>query len=137
MITLEESIAKQELMRVEKPVHVPIPCPIHPVGFKMLVKMYKTPKKIGSIELPQSRVKDEDAASMFCEVMEMGPNCFDPAKERFAQGPWCQIGDIVVMQSYSGRRFDVGDDEYRLINDDAIDGVVESKESLQNIRRAY
>ena len=40
-------------------------------------------------------------------------------------GPWCKVGDWVLMRAYSGTRFKVDGVEYRMKPDDSIEGVVE------------
>jgi co-chaperonin GroES (HSP10) len=44
---------------------------------------------------------------------------------KFPSGPWCEIGDFVMMRSYSGTRFSIGGHEFRMINDDTVEGVVQ------------
>jgi co-chaperonin GroES (HSP10) len=35
------------------------------------------------------------------------------------------VGDFVIFRSYSGTRFKIMDKEFRLINDDTVEAVVE------------
>ena len=44
---------------------------------------------------------------------------------RFPSGPWCQEGDWVVFRPYSGTRMKIYGKEFRLINDDTVEAVVE------------
>ena len=44
---------------------------------------------------------------------------------KFPNGPFCQEGDFVIFRSYSGTRFKIHGKEFRLINDDTVEAVVE------------
>ena len=46
-------------------------------------------------------------------------------KDRFPTGPWCKQGDYVMFRANTGTRFKVGNQEYRLMNDDSIEAVVD------------
>ena len=46
------------------------------------------------------------------------------ALERFGDQPWCRTGDYVMFRANSGTRFKVDGVEYRLMNDDSIEAVV-------------
>ena len=53
-------------------------------------------------------------------------------------GFYCKEGDFVVMRSYSGTRFKVKDEEgkyqeFRLINDDSVEAVVEDPRGVSHI----
>ena len=45
--------------------------------------------------------------------------------EKFPNGPYCKEGDFVIFRSYSGTRFKVDKQEFRLINDDTVEAVVD------------
>ena len=56
-------------------------------------------------------------------VLDMGAQAYmDP--ERYPGGPWCKVGDYVLFRSNTGTRLKVHGVEYRLMNDDSIDAVV-------------
>jgi chaperonin GroES len=57
------------------------------------------------------------------EVLALGETAYGD-EEKFPGGPWCQVGDTVLMREYSGTRFKIDGVEYRLINDDTIEAVV-------------
>lgn len=113
------------------------PYPIKPVGYKMLVKMYETPKQVGSIVIPESRKADEDVASIMAEVLAMGEQVYDPTREQFSRGGYCKIGDIIIIKPYTGVRVKVGDVEYRLISDDSVDAVVVDRDKVGTFQRGY
>ncbi len=44
---------------------------------------------------------------------------------RKPSGPWCKVGDWVVFRAYSGTRMKMYGQEFRLINDDTVEAVVD------------
>jgi co-chaperonin GroES (HSP10) len=55
-------------------------------------------------------------------------------QDKFPTGPWCNVGDWVIFRSYSGTRLKIGEQEFRLINDDTVEAVVEDPRTID---RAY
>ena len=45
--------------------------------------------------------------------------------DKFPTGPYCKEGDFVIFRSYSGTRFKIAGKEFRLINDDTVEAVVD------------
>ena len=106
---------------VEKPEAVKLP---EPKGYKLLIAIPKMDEKKGSIYLPDQHRKAEETASIYGCVIALGSDCYmDPSK--FPNGPWCEEGDWVIFRSYSGTRLKVEGVEYRLINDDTVEAVIE------------
>ena len=62
-------------------------------------------------------------------VLKMGPDCYADAN-RFPSGAFCKDGDWIIMRSYSGTRFKVHGKEFRLINDDSVEAVVEDPRGI-------
>lgn len=105
---------------------------INPKGYTILVAMPEQIKKIGSIIVTQDRSERESAADIKARVIALGPDAYGD-KERFPTGPRCQEGDWIILRSYAGTRLRVKPTpvspekdgrEYRLINDDVVEGVV-------------
>jgi co-chaperonin GroES (HSP10) len=105
-----------------------------PSGYKILVAMPTVKEKTeGGVIRPDSLRKQEEVASIFGVVVTMGPDAYKD-EGKFPSGPWCKEGDWVVMRSYTGTRFKIQDQEFRLINDDSVEAVVEDPE---HIARAF
>ena len=95
-----------------------------PVGYKILIAMPSVNETTkGGVFLPDELKQRETVASIIGVVVDMGPAAYGD-KDKFPDGAYCKVGDFVVMRSYSGTRFKVGDTEFRLINDDSIEAVV-------------
>jgi co-chaperonin GroES (HSP10) len=63
-------------------------------------------------------------------VVEMGPDAYkDPVK--FPTGPWCKKGDFVIVRSNSGTRLDIHGKEFRIINDDTVEAVIEDPRGVR------
>ena len=96
-----------------------------PVGYKLLVAVPKIEEKTaGGIIRPDILRKQEEVASIFGCVISVGPSAYDDPN-KFPTGPWCKEGDWVVFRSYSGTRLRVEDQEFRLINDDTVEAVID------------
>lgn len=71
----------------------------------------------------------EELVTTVLFVMKMGPDCYkDPS--RFPSGPWCKEGDFVLVRPHAGTRLKIHGREFRIINDDSIEGVVEDPRGI-------
>lgn len=117
---------------------LPVPVPEgadmpQPAGYRILIAIVKKEEKIGSIITPEQWRKAEETASIVGCVISLGSLAYsDP--DKFPTGPWCKEGDWVIFRSYSGTRLKVGEQEFRLINDDTVEAVVDDP---RTISRAY
>jgi co-chaperonin GroES (HSP10) len=95
-----------------------------PAGYKMLVALPQPPDvSSGGIIKASSTIEKETNAANVGFVISMGTDAYQD-KEKFPNGAWCKEGDFVVMRSYSGTRMYIDGEEFRMLNDDAIEGVV-------------
>ena len=96
-----------------------------PSGYRLLIAVPEVSEKTeGGVYMPDQLKKAEETASIVGFVVKAGPDAYaDPNK--FPNGPWCKEGDFVIFRSYSGTRFKVLGKEFRLINDDTVEAVVE------------
>ena len=74
--------------------------------------------------MPDSLSSAEHTASIVGCVLKLGSLAYRDVK-KFPTGPWCKEGDWILMRSYSGTRVRIHDKEFRLINDDTVEAVVE------------
>ena len=70
----------------------------------------------------------EELTSPVLFVVEMGPTAYDP--EKFPEGPWCAVGDFVITRPYSGTRIKIHGKEFRIINDDSVEAVVQDPRGI-------
>lgn len=65
----------------------------------------------------------EEVLTTVLFVVSLGPDCYkDPNK--FPSGPWCKKGDFVLVRPNSGSRLIIHGREFRMINDDTVEGTV-------------
>lgn len=63
-------------------------------------------------------------------VVALGPDCYkDPS--RFPSGAWCKEGDFVLVRPNSGSRLVIHGKDFRMINDDSVEGTVEDPRGVK------
>ena len=96
-----------------------------PKGYKILIGVPEISDKTeGGVFMPDGLKAAEETASIIGFVMELGPDAYAD-KDKFPHGEYCKKGDFVIFRSYSGTRFKIHGKEFRLINDDTVEAVVE------------
>jgi co-chaperonin GroES (HSP10) len=76
--------------------------------------------------------KVEEQTTVVLFVVKMGSLCYKD-ESRFPTGPWCKEGDFVLTRPYAGTRVVIHGREFRIINDDNVEAVVDDP---RGIRRA-
>ena len=95
-----------------------------PVGYRLLVALPQVEETYeGGIIKSDKAMYEEKILSIVGAVLDMGEQAYAD-KDRFPNGPWCQVGDFVLFRANTGTRFKVAGVEYRLMNDDSIEAVV-------------
>lgn len=74
-------------------------------------------------------VKYEELLTTVLFVMKMGPDCYKDTN-RFPSGPWCKEGDFILVRPHAGTRVKIHGREFRIINDDSVEGVVEDPRGI-------
>jgi len=122
-------ISLYEPVDQEMEAELPTPC-----GYRLLVAMPAMQEKTaGGVYMPDKLKDAEKVASVVAQVIDMGEEAYDHP-EKFPSGPWCAVGDWVIFRSYSGTRIDIKGREYRLINDDTVEAVVNDPAT---VKRAF
>lgn len=62
-------------------------------------------------------------------VVKVGPDAYKD-KARFPSGPSCKEGDFVICRPNSGTRLKIHNREFRIINDDSVEAVVEDPRGI-------
>ena len=101
-----------------------------PTGYRMLIGLPEVEEKTdGGILKAQTTVNSEHVSSIVGFVIDMGPDCYND-KERFPDGAWCKEGDFIIMRAYSGTRLKIHGKEFRIINDDTVEAVVDDPRGI-------
>jgi co-chaperonin GroES (HSP10) len=84
--------------------------------------------EVGLIKSSQS-MHYEEVLTPVLFVVKLGPDCYkDPA--RFPSGPSCKEGDFIVCRPNSGTRLKIHGREFRILNDDSVEAVVEDPRGI-------
>lgn len=95
-----------------------------PKGYRILCMVPHIEAKYdGGIIKAESTTAREELTTHVLFVVKLGDMAYAD-KEKFPTGPWCKEGDFVLTRPYSGTRVRIHDREFRLINDDTVEGVV-------------
>jgi len=74
----------------------------------------------------------EELLSPVLFVAKIGPDAFKDEK-RFPSGPSCKVGDFVLVRPNSGTRMKIHGTEWRLLNDDSVEAVVQDPRGIQRV----
>lgn len=96
-------------------------CPaFRPLGNRVLVRRLEAEEKLkGGILLPDSAKKKQEQA----EVIALGTGKLDKAGKVIPLP--VQVGDIILMEKYSGQEITLEDQEYVIVRGDDIIAIVE------------
>ncbi len=131
----EEKMAMLGIQPVAEPELEHIPIKLQ--GPYMLVRMRPVVGKIGLLHVPETKQEIDASAHVVCQVVAISPDAWkdsDPC--RFPSGPRCHLGDLVLIGAFTGYRFALKgrSDDYRIINDNAVMGVVEAWDSVEKAK---
>jgi len=62
-------------------------------------------------------------------VVKLGPDAYKDEK-RFPSGPSCAEGDFIICRPNSGTRLKIHGREFRIINDDSVEAVVQDPRGI-------
>jgi co-chaperonin GroES (HSP10) len=74
----------------------------------------------------------EELLSPVLFVAKMGPDAFKDEK-RFPSGPSCKVGDFVIVRPNTGTRMKIHGTEWRIINDDSVEAVIQDPRGVQRV----
>lgn len=124
----EADLKVVEEENAEKASQLPVP-----TGYRILIGLPEIDEKTeGGIIKAQSTISIEETASVVGFVLAMGPDCYKDEK-KFPTGPWCKEGDFVIMRAYSGTRISIHGKEFRIINDDTPEAVIDDPRGVSRV----
>jgi co-chaperonin GroES (HSP10) len=105
-----------------------------PTGYHILCMVPKIDDTYGDSGLVKASetIRVEEQATMVLYVAKLGPQAYAD-KSRFPDGAWCKEGDFIITRAYAGTRVLIHGTEWRIINDDTVEAVVDDP---RGIRRA-
>ena len=101
-----------------------------PSGYRILCVIPEVEEayESGIIKADKTMHYEEVLSTVFF-VVKMGPDCYKDAS-RFPTGPWCKEGDFILARPNSGTRLKIHGREFRIINDDSVEAVVEDPRGI-------
>jgi len=104
-----------------------------PQGYRMLCALPEAEEKFDSgIVKSTETMRNEEVLSTVFFVVDMGPDCYKDEK-RFPTGPWCKKGDFILARPNTGTRLKIHGREFRLINDDSVEAVVQDPRGISRV----
>ena len=104
-----------------------------PSGYRILCAIPDAEKEhAGGILKADDTMRMEEVLSTVFFVVKMGPDCYQD-KTRFPNGPWCKVGDFVLARPNTGTRLKIHGREFRIINDDSIEGIVQDPRGISRV----
>jgi co-chaperonin GroES (HSP10) len=104
-----------------------------PAGFMLLCVVPEaieefSDSEIGIIKSGQS-MHYEELLTPVLFVIKLGPEAYTDIT-RFPSGPRCKAGDFVIVRPNSGTRLKIHGREFRIINDDSVEAVVQDPRGI-------
>jgi co-chaperonin GroES (HSP10) len=102
-----------------------------PVGWKLLCVVPDVEETFegSSIVKADTLLKKEEHGTTVLFVLKVGDLAYKDTT-KFPTGAWCKPGDFVLVRTYSGTRIKIYGKEFRLLNDDQIEAVVEDPRGI-------
>lgn len=102
-----------------------------PSGYRILCAIPEAEKEHESGLLKADEtMRNEELLTTVLFVVDLGPDCYKDA-ERFPNGPWCKQGDFVLVRPNAGTRLVIHGREFRIINDDSVEGTVDDPRGIK------
>jgi co-chaperonin GroES (HSP10) len=103
-----------------------------PKTFRLLCIVPEAEEAIGDEKLiykTAQMMQHEEVLTPVLFVIKVGPDAYAD-KIRFPSGPSCKQGDFVIVRPNSGTRLKIHGREFRIINDDSVEAVVEDPRGI-------
>ena len=102
-----------------------------PSGYRILCAIPEVEQEYESgIIKADATINYEEKLATVLFVVSLGPDCYLD-KTRFPTGPWCKKGDFVIVRPHAGTRLLIHGREFRLINDDSVESVVQDPSGIK------
>jgi co-chaperonin GroES (HSP10) len=104
-----------------------------PVTYHLLCMLPEAKEEYeGGLLKASQTMMHEELLSPVLFVAKLGPDAFKDEK-RFPSGASCKVGDFVLVRPNSGTRMKIHGTEWRLINDDSVEAVVQDPRGIQRV----
>ena len=104
-----------------------------PKGFMLLTVVPEAMEEYADSEVgivkSSGDIWKEEVLTPVLFVVKMGPEAYSDTT-RFPTGPRCKVGDFIIVRPNSGTRLKIHGREFRIINDDSVEAVVEDPRGI-------
>ena len=108
-----------------------------PLGGRVMVQIRRSKKKTtkAGILLVEETKETEKWNTQVAKVIEIGPLafCHRDTMQQWPEGSWCKVGDFILARPNSGTRLKIHGREFRIINDDSVEGVVQDPRGITRV----
>ena len=105
-----------------------------PSGYHILCAIPEAEEEIDGSDIglikAQETLRYEEMLTTVLFVVDLGPDCYKDAT-RFPSGAWCKKGDFILVRPNSGSRLVIHGKDFRMINDDSVEGVVDDPRGIK------
>lgn len=102
-----------------------------PSGYHILCAIPEAEKEFESgLAKAEVTIQHEEILTTVLFVVDLGPDCYKDTS-RFPSGPWCKKGDFILVRPNAGSRLLIHGREFRLINDDSVEAVVDDPRGIK------
>jgi co-chaperonin GroES (HSP10) len=102
-----------------------------PSGYRILCAIPEIEKEFDSgIVKADTTIRNEEVLTTVLFVVALGPDCYKD-QSRFPSGAWCKTGDFILVRPNAGTRLVIHGREFRLINDDSVEAVVDDPRGIR------
>jgi co-chaperonin GroES (HSP10) len=101
-----------------------------PQGYRILCAIPEVEKEFDSgLAKADETLRYDELLTTVLFVVDLGSDCYkDPT--RFPNGAWCKKGDFVLVRPNAGTRLVIHGREFRIINDDYVEAVVDDPRGI-------
>ena len=105
-----------------------------PSGYHILCAIPEAEEEMDGSEIGLIKAREtmlyEEMLTTVLFVVDLGPDCYKDAT-RFPSGAWCKKGDFVLVRPSTGSRLVIHGKDFRMINDDSVEGVVDDPRGIK------
>lgn len=103
-----------------------------PSGYRILCAIPEVEKEYEGSNLLKAKetLHIEEVLTTVLFVVDLGPDCYKD-ESRYPNGAWCKKGDFVLVRPNAGSRLVIHGREFRIINDDSVEAVVDDPRGIK------
>lgn len=102
-----------------------------PTGYKILCAIPDIEEEYESgLVKAETTIRHEELLTTVLFVVALGPDCYKD-RAKFPTGAWCKVGDFVLTRPHAGSRMVIHGKEFRMINDDSVEGTVQDPRGIK------